>query len=97
MVSPEITPDGDRINSVKEAELLDYVSTSLVEEETFHFLSFEFLQRLNIVRIQNDLIDMRENILRTRGHGYEKEKLSRLLDEYSKTLLDQNCDNRYAN
>ncbi|PQE31408.1 VIT family domain-containing protein [Rutstroemia sp. NJR-2017a WRK4] len=35
--------------------LLDYVTRSLTEEEEFHFLRFEFLQRLNIVHMQTDL------------------------------------------
>jgi hypothetical protein len=35
--------------------LLDYVTRSLTEEEEFHFLRFEFLQRLNIVHMQTEL------------------------------------------
>ncbi|EXV06089.1 hypothetical protein X797_000806 [Metarhizium robertsii] len=47
---------------VKDAELFDYICTSQIDEETFHFLGFKFLHRLNIVRIQNDLIVTREHI-----------------------------------
>lgn len=74
----------------KNGELFDYVYTSRTEEETFHFLGFEFLHRLNIVRIQNDLITMRDDISRTRGQSLEKEKLSKLLNEYSGDSVNSN-------
>ncbi|QLI66849.1 uncharacterized protein G6M90_00g041160 [Metarhizium brunneum] len=41
------------------------------------------LHRLNIIRIQNDLIVTREHISHTRRENLEKEKFSKLLDEYS--------------
>ena len=82
--------DEDKIEAIKGAELFDYVYTSRTEEETFHFLGFEFLHRLNIVRIQNDLIAMREDIWRTRGQSIEEEKLSKLLNEYSEDSANSN-------
>ncbi|KAK0741610.1 hypothetical protein B0T21DRAFT_359764 [Apiosordaria backusii] len=42
--------------------LVEYVKRSLEAEEEFHFLRFEFLQRLNITQIQLDLIRMKSNI-----------------------------------
>ncbi|KID92670.1 hypothetical protein MGU_00259 [Metarhizium guizhouense ARSEF 977] len=77
-----MTDDG-KMETVKDAELFDYVCTSQIDEETFHFLGFKFLHHLNIVRIQNDLIVLREHISRTRRENLEKEKLSKLLNEYS--------------
>lgn len=65
------------------AELMDYVHTSMSEEETFHYFGFEFLHRLNIVRIQNELLAMREHIAQNRGQDFDEEKLSKLLNDYS--------------
>ncbi|KAL6401827.1 hypothetical protein AUP68_14283 [Ilyonectria robusta] len=75
---------------LKDAELFNYVDTSRTEEETFHFLGFEFLHRLNIVRIQNELIEMREGISGTRGRGYDKGKLNELLNDYTTALRNYN-------
>lgn len=66
-----------------DAELFNYVAESLKEEETFHYLGFEFLHRVNIVRIQNDLIAIRENMHRTRGRTFDKDNLTRILNDYS--------------
>ncbi|KAK3321857.1 hypothetical protein B0H66DRAFT_601339 [Apodospora peruviana] len=49
--------------STYETNLVQYVNRSL-EEEEFHFLRFEFLQRLNIAQIQLDLIRTKRNIKR---------------------------------
>lgn len=68
---------------MKRAELFDYVDTSRIEEERFHFLGFEFLHRLNIVRLQNELIEMKNNVLSTRCANLEEDKLTKLLDDYS--------------
>jgi len=89
-MTSQIVPKGIEIEAIEGAELFDYVYTSRTEEETFHFLGFEFLHRLNIVRIQNDLIAMREDISRTRGQRLEKERLSKLLKEYTTALRDYN-------
>ncbi|KAH0601351.1 hypothetical protein MHUMG1_00225 [Metarhizium humberi] len=75
-----MTDDG-QMKIIKDAEFFDYVCTSQIDEETFHFLGFKFLHLLKIVRIQNDLIVMREHISRARRENLEKEKLSKLLDD----------------
>ncbi|KAL3478434.1 hypothetical protein BJX99DRAFT_256555 [Aspergillus californicus] len=40
-------------------DLIEYVNRSLHEEEDFHFMRFEFLQRLNIVQMELGLIQLR--------------------------------------
>lgn len=67
-----------------DSELFEYVDSSRTEEEVFHFLGFEFLHRLNMVQIQNDLIAIKEDIFRSRGMEYDKQTLKRLLDDHSK-------------
>ncbi|KAL2864381.1 uncharacterized protein BJX67DRAFT_224098 [Aspergillus lucknowensis] len=42
--------------------LVDYVNRSLNQEEDFHFMRFEFLQRVNIVRMELDLIQLKGRI-----------------------------------
>lgn len=42
--------------------LISYVNRSLQEEEDFHFLRFEFLQRTNIVALQVELIRLKKKI-----------------------------------
>ena len=69
---------------VSDRELFDYVNTSLVEEETFHFLGFEFLHRFNIVHIQNEIIKAREEIFSNEGCCMDKMRLRTLLADYSK-------------
>jgi len=44
--------------------MVEYVRQSLADEEEFHFLRFEFLQRLNITQIQLDLIKLKSEINR---------------------------------
>jgi len=39
------------------------------------------------VRLQNEIIALREEIYRHRCQGYDKDKLSRLLHEYSAASL----------
>ncbi|KAK8122843.1 hypothetical protein PG984_011513 [Apiospora sp. TS-2023a] len=55
---PRVTP------KTIDAEIFDYTDSSRASEETFHFMGFEFLHRLNIVRLQTELISMKENIFR---------------------------------
>ena len=74
---------GSAAQHLGDAELFKYVQHTLKDEETFHFLGFEFLHRVNIVQIQNDLIAMRENVHSTRGRDFDKDRLNRLLDDYS--------------
>lgn len=64
-------------------ELIDYVDTSRSNEETFHYLGFEFLHRLNIVSIQNKLIELRERIASSRGRELDDDQLAKLLSDYS--------------
>ncbi|KAG2026289.1 hypothetical protein GB937_001797 [Aspergillus fischeri] len=40
-------------------DLVEYINRSLDEEEEFHLLRFEFLQRLNIVRLELDLVRLK--------------------------------------
>ena len=44
---------------MEEDNLVEYINRSLDEEEEFHFLRFEFLQRLNIVNLQLDLVRLK--------------------------------------
>lgn len=76
-------------DSKDDTDLFKYVSDSIDEEETFHFLGFEFLHRLNIVQIQNDIIRAREEIFRNRSAGADGEKLKKLLADYSKLRNSQ--------
>lgn len=46
--------------------LVQYIGQSLKDEEEFHFLRFEFLQRLNIAQLQLDLVRLRSSINRSR-------------------------------
>jgi hypothetical protein len=62
-------------------EIFRYVSESLDKEETFHILGFEFLQRYNIVQLQNHLIAVRESIYKDPGSSTSELKL--LLRDYS--------------
>jgi hypothetical protein len=62
-------------------EIFRYVSESLDKEETFHILGFEFLQRYNIVQLQNHLIAARESIYKDPASGNSELKL--LLRDYS--------------
>ncbi|KAL2204647.1 hypothetical protein CC79DRAFT_1398905 [Sarocladium strictum] len=79
-----------RREATRAAELFRYVDSSRNHEETFQCLGFEFLHRLNIVRLQNEIIALREEIYRDRCQGYDKDKLSRLLHEYTRAIEDYN-------
>jgi hypothetical protein len=50
----------------EEKNLVAYVNKSLENEEDFHFLRFEFLQRLNIVHLEVDLVRMRSKFRRAK-------------------------------
>ncbi|KAI2462874.1 hypothetical protein F4781DRAFT_426824 [Annulohypoxylon bovei var. microspora] len=71
-------------------ELFDYVETSRTHEERFHFLGFEFLHRLNIVRLQTDLIEMKNTIFATRCTDFDEEKLNKLLHDYTTAVRNYN-------
>lgn len=68
------------------SEVFDYVNHSIRDEETFHFLGFEFLHRLNIVQIQNQLIAAKEDIVSNKGTKFNQQRLKELLDDYSKSF-----------
>ncbi|KFG80902.1 hypothetical protein MANI_015638 [Metarhizium anisopliae] len=88
--------DNGQMKIVEDAEFFDYVCTSQIDEETFHFLGLKFLHLLKIVRIQNDLIVTREHISRTRRENLEKEKLSKLLDEHSEASVCSSWHGQYS-
>ncbi|AEO67906.1 uncharacterized protein THITE_2117075 [Thermothielavioides terrestris NRRL 8126] len=70
-------------------ELVDYVDRSLQEEEEFHFLRFEFLQRLNIAQLQLDLVRLKSNIRRSNVLSNEdKQTLHTKLRDYATAIRD---------
>ena len=74
-----MTTDGDKRN------LIEYVARSLESEKEFHFLRFEFLQRLNIVQQEVDLVRTKSRLQRE-GNVSEEDLtgLKTKLDDYSK-------------
>jgi hypothetical protein len=62
---------------------VQYVHRSLDEEENFHFLRFEFLQRLNLSHFYAKLARMKSQIQK-QGHcsADEFERLQHLLRDY---------------
>ena len=73
---------------MEEDDLVEYVNRSLDEEEEFHFLRFEFLQRLNIVKLQLDLVRLKgrfQGEKRASIHGLET--LESTLQKYGKRSL----------
>jgi len=74
-----MTANGDKRN------LIEYVGRSLESEEEFHFLRFEFLQRLNIVQQEVDLVRTKSRF--QREGNVSEEDLTGLkvkLEDYSK-------------
>jgi hypothetical protein len=66
-------------------ELTDYVDQSIKDEEVFHYFGFEYLHRLNIVSLQNQLITLRESIAAgTYNRAQDPDRLKRLLSDYSR-------------
>ncbi|KAI1877466.1 hypothetical protein JX265_003474 [Neoarthrinium moseri] len=72
-----------------EQNLSQYVTRSLEEEEDFHFLRFEHLQRLNIVQLQIRLVRLKSTIHR-RGQAEpdELDDLNALLERYTIAIRD---------
>jgi hypothetical protein len=68
------------------AEIFEYTKRSINDEETFHFMGFEFLQRLNLVQIQNDLITARNEIYASRRNE-KKVELKGLLNDYGERKI----------
>ena len=75
------------------SKILDYVVRSLNEEEDFHFLRLEFLQRLNIVELQLKLVAIKKRI--QRKHVSDAESLEELrvgLKHYGKAYTHPSCE-----
>lgn len=71
-------------------QLYTYVLESCDEEERFHFLGFEFLQRLNIVQLQNKLIELKIKVHKGR-HKTDSQELQTALQLY-RTSSGTECD-----
>lgn len=70
-------------NSLSDAyahQIFRYVNNSIEEEEGFHFLGFEFLQRLNLTHIQTELMTLKDEI-------FEHQKTSENAQKRLKALL----------
>lgn len=66
-------------------KLVEYVADSVEHEEEFHFLRFEFLQRLNIVNLEVDLARLKSHFHRqTPSSAEDMEELRTKLQHYSK-------------
>lgn len=71
--------DSDSENFVR------YVNRSLDEEEDFHFLRFEFLQRLNLAQLQVKLVRMKSQFQKSsKASPAELEALQTTLAAYGK-------------
>ncbi|KAJ3462357.1 hypothetical protein MRS44_007143 [Fusarium solani] len=66
-----------------DSNLVAYVNRSLEDEEQFHFLRFEFLQRLNITKLGVNLVRLKSDIQR-QGHttSDQSECLTTTLRDY---------------
>lgn len=72
-------PTGENENLIK------YVNRSLEEEEEFHFLRFESLQRTNIVALQIKLIGLKKQIRKDKDISKDDLKiLKETLSDYGK-------------
>jgi uncharacterized protein (DUF2252 family) len=72
-------------------DLVEYINRSLDEEEEFHFLRFEFLQRLNIVRLQLDLVRLKGQFQRgKRATIQDLDALESKLQKYGESHLWMN-------
>jgi len=75
-----------------ERNLVDYVNISLDNEEEFHFLRFEFLQRLNIVHLQVDLARLKSRILQDGSVSSEDlQSLKNTMRDYATAIRDYQC------
>ncbi|KAJ5478894.1 hypothetical protein N7530_004403 [Penicillium desertorum] len=72
---------------MEEDDLVEYINRSLDEEEEFHFLRFEFLQRLNIVKLQLDLVRLKGRFQRDkRASIQDLETLESTLQKYATAI-----------
>ncbi|KAI1765173.1 hypothetical protein GGR53DRAFT_284152 [Hypoxylon sp. FL1150] len=70
-------------------DFISYVKRSLEEEEEFHFLRFEFLQRLNIVQLEVKLARIKSRIQKEQViYPDESELLQKTLQEYATAIRD---------
>ncbi|KAJ4312901.1 hypothetical protein N0V84_009711 [Fusarium piperis] len=69
--------------------LVAYVNRSIDDEEDFHFLRFEFLQRLNITQLEVTLARLRSRI-HTQGqiNSDQQEILQKTLRDYATAIRD---------
>ena len=66
------------------ANFVKYAKRSLEQEEEFHFLRFEFLQRLNLTKLQVDLIRTKSRVQRNEcASNEELKELKVQLEDYS--------------
>ncbi|KAJ9143331.1 VIT family domain-containing protein [Pleurostoma richardsiae] len=71
------------------SNLFNYVNRSLEDEEEFHFLRFEFLQRLNIVQLQVKLARLKSRIQKNGGAAEsELEDLNTTMRDYARAIRD---------
>ncbi|KAJ2902112.1 hypothetical protein MKZ38_001021 [Zalerion maritima] len=72
-----------------EKNLFDYVTRSLDEEENFHFLQFEFLQRLNLTQFEVRLARLKSRIQKNKkGDNSDVETLEKTLRGYAQAVRD---------
>jgi len=74
------------INQTDNAEsckaLYAYIGDTLKDHETFHFMEFRFLNRLNIVQLQNRLVTLKAQIHQDQI-APDSSQLQETLKEYS--------------
>ncbi|OQE14065.1 hypothetical protein PENFLA_c041G07296 [Penicillium flavigenum] len=67
--------------------ICEYINRSLDEEEEFHFLRFELLQRLNIVKLLLDLVRLKGQFQRDkRASIQDLETLESTLQKYATAI-----------
>lgn len=83
--------DGNLWTADLTRKLIDYTINSVDVEEDFHFLRFEFLQRLNIVRLEYELAQIKSRLYRLdyNASAIELNELRTRLHEYSKLLYHE--------
>ncbi|KAK0704019.1 hypothetical protein B0T26DRAFT_658545 [Lasiosphaeria miniovina] len=69
-----------------------YVNRSLDEEEDFHFLRFEFLQRLNLTQFQARLVRLKSRIQKEgKASRRELKMLQSTMSAYATAIRDYRC------
>lgn len=73
-------------NLENHADLLKYVARSLEDEEEFHFLQFESLQRTNIVAQQIELFELKQQFQNAKSvSANDLKDLKDTLKDYGKS------------